>query len=111
MNKSYQIVILLSMAVMMFPMSNVSAEKINCPENIDLEKYPICKYEEQWNESEKFNEKLVEELANHQKQITDDPSKFAEIYQMVHDTVNTEYPGLQDKCNQLKAWIYVQLGK
>jgi len=110
MNKSYQLVILLSMTAMMFSMPNVSAEKINCPENADLEKYPICKYEEQWNESEEFNEKLIEELAHHQKQINEDPSKFAEIYQMVHDKVNSEHPGLQEKCKQLKAWIYEQLG-
>ena len=111
MSKSCQLVILLSMAMMMFFIPHVSAEKINCPENADIEKYPICKYEQEWNESEKFNEKLIEELANHQKQINKDPSKFAEIYQMVYDTVNSQYPGLQESCDQLKAWIYEQLGK
>ena len=40
----------------------VSAEKIFCNENISLEDFPICKYQSEWNESEKFNEKLIEAL-------------------------------------------------
>jgi len=97
----------------MIPFSalDVSAEKINCSENVDMKKYPICMYETEWNVSEEFNEKVSEELGNYQQEINDDPDSFGEIYAEVYDKVDSENPGLREKCESLKAWIYEQLEK
>lgn len=104
-------VILMSLSLIAFSALDASAEKIHCDENVDMEKYPICAYETEWNESEKFNEKVIEELATHQQEINEDPDRFAEIYIDVYNKVDQENEGLKEKGEDLKKWIYEQLEK
>lgn len=92
-----------------FTVSNVYSEKIRCAEDIDLQKYPICKYESEWNESEEFNELVVVELTKQEKRINDNPDEFFEIYQKIIDQVNVDNPGLLEKCQEIKDWIFGQI--
>ena len=106
----------------------VSAEKIFCNENINLEDFPICKYQSEWNESEKFNEKLIKALGERQEELNakiiktsgeesqeelNDLSRYhdtyREIYREVYKTVEQQNPGLKEQGQQLKAWVYKQL--
>lgn len=85
------------------------SEQIKCAENIDYTKYPICKYQNEWNESESFNMKVSEEMAIHSDQINENPDLFLMIYQQSIDTVDKENPGLLQQTLDMKAWIYAQL--
>ena len=103
---------------------DASAEKIFCAANINLEKFPICKYQTEWNESEKFNEKLIEALGERQAEINKQVIKeseedeqqeinylerYLEVYREVYNKVDQENPGLQEQGEKLKEWIYKQL--
>lgn len=101
----------MSLSIVAFSAIEASAEEINCDENVDMKKYPICMYETEWNESEKFDSKVIDELANHTQEINDDPSRFAEIYTEVYNKVDRENEGLKEKGIALKKWIYEQLEK
>ncbi len=105
------LVILMSLSIVVLSTQDVSAEKIHCSENVDVKKYPICMYETEWNESEKFNEKVIDELSKYTQEINDDPSRFSEIYTEVYNKVDRENEGLQEKGKALKKWIYEQLEK
>jgi len=100
------LLLILAMGFVLFPFSNSYAAKISCAADIDLDKYPICNYVTEWNESEEFNEKLLAELAIHVEQINDNPDEFSQIYQAVVDKINRDYPGLQEKCQKIKDQIY-----
>lgn len=104
-------ILMMSLAMMVFSVGSVSAEKINCADDVDFEKYPICKFEAEWNASELFNEKLVEELGKRQAEINEDPSLFFDVYQDVYQKVERDNPGLKLQGEQTKDWIYEQIGK
>ena len=97
------------LAFMLFPVDDAFSFKIHCADDIDLEKYPLCKYEEQWNESEKFNELVVDELKIRTNDMNSEPENFDKIYSDVLNKVNRENPGLYETCQDIKDWINEQL--
>lgn len=120
--------VLLVMVIGFGLVPGIAAEKIHCSEDIDLEKYPICKYESKWNESEQFNEKLIKALGERQAEINkkvinesgeEDEQEingldryhdtYSEIYRQVYNSVVQENPGLKEQGDTLKAWVYKQL--
>jgi len=109
MRTSLKSIALFSVALMMLSMPYAFAEKIKCAENVDLEKYPICKYEEQWNKAQEFNEKLINELNSHYEEINDNPSDYFGIHQKLVDKVEKDNPGLKEECQRVKQWIYSKI--
>lgn len=99
------------LAFVMFPATDASAFKIHCADNIDLEEYPLCQYVEQWNQSEKFNELVVDELKNRTNDINSDPNSFQKIYSDLLNKINQENPGLYEEGVQIKSWISEQIAK
>ena len=95
----------------LFPIDDAYSFKIHCVPEIDLEEFPICEYEDLWNQSERFNELVVDELANRANDINSDPSSFQKIHSDSIDKVNQENPGLYDEGVQIKNWISEQLAK
>jgi len=105
---NYKILMLaLAVTLIALPFSgSAHAMKISCADDIDLEKFPICNYVTQWNESKKFDEKVLAELTLRVIEINADPESFPQIYQETLDKVNRENPGLQEKSQELKDWLY-----
>jgi len=99
----------LAMAFIMFPLGDAYSAKIHCADDVDLQKYPSCKYVSEWNESEKFNEYVVDELANRADEINENPHLFNQIYQETIDKINRDNPGLEEKCQKIKDWIREQI--
>jgi len=97
--------------MLVFPLNAAFAEMIRCAPNVDLEQYPICEYEEQWNASERINQLIVDELANRQNDINDNPELFYDIVQESIEKVERENPGLAEASQATKAWISGQLGQ
>lgn len=89
------------------PIAN--AEKINCAEGVDYTKYPICKYQDEWNESELFNEKVSEEMSIRADELNENPELFMTIFQQSIDKVDRENPGLLQSTLDMKEWIYEQI--
>ena len=106
---SFGIFSLFLIAFMMFPVDDAYSFKIHCADNIDLEEYPLCNYEEQWNESEKFNELVVDELKNRTNDMNNEPKNFDKIYSDVLNKVDRENRGLYEKGIEIKNWINSQL--
>ena len=102
-------IVIMTVLLMILPLNESYAEKINCAEGIDLIKYPICKYEDKWNQSEQFNEKVVDEMAERANRINADPDMFYQIYLQSIEKVDRENPGLKQTCQIMKDWIYAQL--
>lgn len=74
-----------------------------------LDEFPICKYQTEWNISEKFNEKLIEALGEHASELNAEPDRYREIYLQVYKTVDQENKGLREQGEKLQEWIYKQL--
>ena len=91
------------------PLATVDAMKIRCAENTDLDEFPICRYVTEWNESEEFDRKVLAELSLKVNEINEDPESYPQIYQETIKKVNQENPGLQEKCEKLRAWISEQI--
>lgn len=117
-SKLFSILLVMVIGIGLVPA--VSAEKIHCSDGINLEEFPICEYQSEWNMSEKFNEKLIEALGERQAEINkeseDDKQqeinyldRYLEVYREVYNTVDQENPGLQEQGEKLKEWIYKQL--
>lgn len=125
-SKLFSIFIVMVIGVGLVP--GVSSEKIFCSDSINLEEFPICKYQSEWNMSEKFNEKLIEALGERQAEINKKVIKesgedkqqeindldryhkvYSEVYREVYNTVDQENPGLKEQGEKLKEWIYKQL--
>lgn len=101
------IMMALAVTLIALPLSgSAHAMKISCADNIDLEKFPICNYVTEWNESKKFDEKVLAELTLRVIEINADPESFPQIYQETLDKVNLENPGLQEKSQKLKDWLH-----
>ena len=96
-------------AFMMFPVGDAHSFKIHCADDIDLEEYPLCQYETEWNESEKFNELVVDGLKERSDEINEDPSSFDRIYSEIQKQVDRDNPGLYERGIEIKNWIYDQL--
>ena len=99
----------LALVFVMFPLGDAYSTKISCAEDVDLQEYPICKYVSEWNESEEFEEKLLVELTNRVDEINSNPELYLQIYLEALNKVNQENPGLEEKCEKLKDWIFDQL--
>ncbi len=99
----------LVLVLVMFPLGDAYSAKIHCADDVDLEKYPSCKYVTEWNESEKFNEYVVDELANRADEINENPHLFSQIYQETIDKINRENPGLEEEGQKIKDWIREQI--
>jgi hypothetical protein len=97
------------LAFILFPINDAYSFKIHCADDIDLIEYPLCNYEEQWNESEKFNELVVDELKTRTNDMNNEPKSFDKIYSDVLNKVNRENPGLYEQGIQIKNWINEQL--
>jgi uncharacterized membrane protein len=108
---SFSIFSLFLLTFVIFPVNDAYSFKMHCVEGTDIEKYPICEYEYLWNESELFNELVVNELANKADDINADPESFQKIYSDSINKVNRENPGLYDKCQEIKNWISKQLAQ
>lgn len=98
-------------AFVLFPASDSYSFKINCVSDVDFDKFPICEYEDLWNQSEQFNELMTNELSNRANEINADPESFQKIYSDSFTKVNQENPGLYDEGQEIKNWIYEQLAK
>ncbi len=107
--KTMSIFSLFLLAFILFPINDAYSFKIHCADNIDLTEYPLCNYEEQWNESEKFNELVVDELKIRSNNMNNEPENFDKIYSDVLNYVNRENPGLYEQGIQIKNWINEQL--
>ena len=97
------------LAFILFPINDAYSFKIHSADNIDLTEYPLCNYEEQWNESERFNELVVDELKIRTNDMNNEPENFDKIYSDVLNYVNRENPGLYEQGIQIKNWINEQL--
>ena len=93
-------------AIMLFPISDVYSTKISCAEDIDLQKYPICNYVTEWNESQEFDEKVLAELTKKVNEINNNTHDIHIFIQEAIDQVNLDYPGLQEKCQKIQDKIY-----
>jgi len=109
--KTLSIFSLFLLAFIIFPVDDAYSFKIHCADNIDLEEYPLCNYEQQWNESEKFNELVVDELKIRTNDVNADYENFDKIYSDILNKINGENPGLYEKGLEIKDWISKQLGK
>jgi len=79
----------------------------SCADDIDLQEYPFCKYVKEWNASEEYEDKVLEELATHVGHL--DASNVAEHYIEVREKVEQENPGLKEKCEELREWVLEQV--
>ena len=95
----------------LFPIDDAYSFKIHCASDVDLEEFPICGYEDLWNQSERFNELVVDELANRANDINADHSLFQNIYSDSLNKINQENPGLYEEGQEIKSWISEQLVK
>lgn len=92
-----------------FPVNDAYSFKMHCEPGTDFMKYPICEYEDLWNESERFNELVVDELANRANEINSEPNSFQKIYSDSLEKVNLENPGLFNEGQEIKNRISKQL--
>ena len=106
---SFSIFSLFLLAFVIFPIDDAYSFKMDCVSGTDFNQYPICEYEDLWNESELFNELVVSELANRANDINADPDSFQKIYSDSINKVNSENPGLYEKGQEIKKWIYKQI--
>ncbi len=110
--------------VLAFAVDNIHAETINCPAGIDLERYPICEFQEEWNASEEFNSLVVQEVGKSADQINSDEvhtdsygnemTKSQYLLNSFADAraqVNAENPGLLEASERIKAEIYAAIGQ
>ena len=93
----------------MFPLGDAYSAKFSCADNIDLQEYPFCKYESEWNESEKFDDYVNDELVKRVDEINENPDLIKQIYREIKDQINRDYPGLEEECEKIKDWIYEQV--
>lgn len=94
-----------------FPINDAYSFEIYCAPDTDFEKYPICEYEELWNESELFNKLVAAELAERENDINADPNSFQKIYSDSIKKINDENSGLYDKGQEIKDWIFRQIAQ
>lgn len=119
-------ILILSVAFVAFPLSNNAyATKIDCADDVDLEKYPFCNYVDEWNEAQEWNEKVYDEMVIKAKDIQcaghdeahegehslDCSNSLESILQEITDKVNQDNPGLKEKCEALMKWVYEQVKK
>ncbi len=110
MQLNYKLFVLaLTVLFMAFQSTDAYSLRINCDDGMDVQEYPICEYVSEWNESEEFNEKVFAELALRADEINEDPRSASQIYQETLNKVNRDNPGLQEKCQKLKDWVYAQI--
>ena len=116
-----------------FAVDNIHAEFINCPVGIDLNKYPICEFQDKWNESEEFNSLVVDKVGQKADQInymakytdtivkstldldsdTIEAMKATALmteFSDAREQVELEYPGLFANSIALKAEICTDTG-
>jgi len=98
-------------ALLLFPADDVYSFTIDCSPDVDIEKFPICEYEDLWNQSEQFNELLVDELGNRANDINSDPENFQNIYSDSWAKVNRENPGMYEEGEEIKNWIHEQIAR
>ncbi len=99
--------VILALVVAFSLNDNAYAMKFSCADDIDLQEYPICKYVKEWNASEEYEDKVLEELATHVGHL--DASNVAEHYIEVREKVEQENPGLKEKCEELREWVLEQV--
>ncbi len=97
------------MTFVAFSLNDAYSMKISCADNVDLEEFPICNYISEWNESEKFDEKVLAELTIRADEINENPELFSQIYQETLNKVNRDNSGLEEKSQKLRELIYNQI--
>ena len=98
-------------AFVLFTPADTYSFTINCAPDVDIEEFPICEYENLWNQSERFNELLVDELSNRANDINAEPENFSKTYTDSFEKINRENPGLYEEGEEIKNWISEQLAK
>ncbi len=83
------------------------AMKISCADDINLQEFLICKYVKEWNESEEYEEKVLEEIATHVGELNS--KNISQYYKIVREKVEQENPGLKEKCEELRKWVLEQV--
>ena len=99
--------VILALVVTFSLNDNAYAMKFECAADIDLQEYPFCKYVKEWNASEEYEDKVLEELATHVGHL--DAGNVAEHYIEVREKVEQENPGLKEKCEELREWVLEQV--
>ena len=108
---SFGLFSLFLLAFVIFPIDDAYSFKMHCIAGTDFNQYPVCEYEDLWNESELFNELVVSELTNRANEINADPDSFQKIYSDSLNKVNDENPGLYEEGQEIKNWISKQLAQ
>jgi len=104
----YIIMAIFALTFIAFQVNDADALMIVCPEDsIEAEKYPICEYAEEWYETFKYQDLVAAELALREDKS---PQNIDSIYKEIHAKVRAENPGLYEYCEDLRRWIYDQLG-
>ncbi len=99
--------VILALVVAFSLNDNAYAMKFSCADDIDLQEYPFCKYVKEWNASEEYEDKVLEELATHVGHLN--AENIAEHYIEVREKVEQENPGLKEKCEELREWVLEQV--
>jgi len=106
---------------------DADAMYMNCREDVDLEKFPICNYVEKWNAAQEFGALVNTEVRLRVDEILKEdyysPSsvnqaKILQIYPEARDKINAEnivvdengkYITLEKWCSDMQDWIYEQI--
>ncbi len=99
--------VILALVVTFSLNDNAYAMKFECAADIDLQEYPFCKYVKEWNASEEYEDKVLEELATHVGHLN--AENIAQYYKEVREKVEQENPGLKEKCEELREWVLEQV--
>ena len=99
--------VILALVVTLSLNDNANAMKIECADDIDLQVYTICNYVQEWNDSELYEDKVLEELATHVGHLNSENT--AQHYKEVREKVEQENPGLKEKSEELREWVLEQV--
>ncbi len=99
--------VILALVVAFSLNDNAHAMKFSCADDIDLQEYPFCKYVKEWNASEEYEDKVLEELATHVGDLN--AENIAEHYIEAREKVEQENPGLKEECEKLREWVLEQV--
>jgi len=85
-----------------------------------LKTYPVCEFVDKWNESERFNELVIQIVTEKADEINrnamtqDNEQNTADLFKIfadARDQVKAENPGLFEKGEAIKAEIYAAIGQ
>lgn len=110
------LLLLLVVTFIVFQINEAYSWKVNCSEEVaNSGDYPICDYVTEWNDSQKFDDLVYDEIllrADEVHEANGDGEKlrvWQQINQESIDKVSEEYPGLEKWCNDLREWVYEKI--